>query len=82
MSKKVEPKLGLIKNNKDDNYAQQFKIANAHFEAAAEAELPVQIACAGLVLTFGERDAVELLRKLAKFCAKKETEYLNKQSKS
>lgn len=77
---RVQPAVQPIGGKKEDQmtYEQQFKFARAHFAAAAEAEVPVQIACAGLVLTYGGPDAVELCKELEKFCQRKETEYFNK----
>ena len=77
---KVQPAVQPIGGKKEDQmtYEQQFKFARAHFAAASEAGVPVQIACAGLVLTYGGPDAVELCKELEKFCEKKEVEHFNK----
>lgn len=82
-SNKVQSAIQPIGSKKEDQmtYEQQFKFARAHFAAASEAGVPVQIACAGLVLTYGGSDAVELCKELEKFCQRKEIEYFNKRHK-
>lgn len=77
---KVQTAVQPIGDKKEDQmtYEQQFRFARAHFAAAGETGVLVQIACAGLVLTYGGPDAVELCKELEKFCQRKETEYFNK----